>query len=91
MTDGQSWACGEYYQTTDIRPPMAEGESVGDTFQVGVLSSPKPDDQWFAFEGAAIDAARQMAERDANLPVAIWNQRSEIVLLFLNGHRFKLT
>lgn len=88
-TDGQSWACGEYYQTTDIS--SAEGESVGDTFQVGVLSNPKDTDQWYAFESTAIDAARSMAERDANLPVAIWNQRSEIILLFLCGQRFKLT
>lgn len=60
-------------------------------YQVGVLTEPKSTDELFDDLLDAREAAIEMANKDANWPVAVWRMpESEVECLFLAGQEFRL-
>jgi hypothetical protein len=58
-------------------------------YQVGEMTSPKPDDQWLTTLDDAEREAGRLANRDENRPIAIWDEEPAVVKLFLCGQVFK--
>lgn len=58
-------------------------------YQVGSPNNPKPDDAKFGTFDDAYAAASKIAGDTFSDAVAIWDERCDIVHLFLNGQEFK--
>lgn len=59
------------------------------TYQVGTLTDPRPTDPKFPSEREAIEHAHAVACRDPVVPIAVWDERFDVVTLFLCGEEFK--
>lgn len=59
------------------------------TYKVGLASAPTDHDPLFDDERLAIEAAERIAVDDFYAPVAVWDERCEIVHLFICDQHFK--
>ena len=55
---------------------------------VGDASAVNSSDPWYDDEREAIDAAAQIAKDDYHRPIAVWDDRHDIVHLFICGQQF---
>lgn len=59
-------------------------------FQVGIGADPQAGDNYYDDEREAIERASQMHNaNDWRTPIAIWNERFEIVYLFFCNQQFR--
>lgn len=59
-------------------------------WRVGKAAEPLPEDKYYDDERAAIDKASLMAEAEGwTTPIAVWDDRGDIVYLFLCGQQFR--
>jgi hypothetical protein len=58
-------------------------------WRVGQANDPQPEDKTYNDESAAIAKAKHRADCDWKVPVAVWDERDEIVHLFLCGQHFQ--
>lgn len=68
-----------------------EYHSWPDAFQVGTLDYRTTDGDWYEDERSAIDAAsnQHMASGFVKEPVAVWDRKGDIIILFVNGDMFR--
>jgi hypothetical protein len=64
-------------------------ENIKRIFQVGDASAVNSGDPYYSDERAAIEAAQRIARDDYHRPIAVWDERHEIVHLFLCGQQFR--
>jgi hypothetical protein len=57
---------------------------------VGQANDPQPEDKlrYYDFSEAVVKA-RSMADCDFNRPIAVWDERDEIVRLYICGQQFR--
>lgn len=62
----------------------------GEYWTVGQANDPQPEDKltYFRTIEEAIDGAQSRANCNYNTPIAIWDNRNDIVYLFLCGEQF---
>ena len=59
-------------------------------FTIGEALDPQSDDESFTNELAAVEAAREWAQKAAGTPIAVWEMKGcEIVRLMFNDQEFK--
>lgn len=58
-------------------------------YQVGELTNPQPKDPEFNDLESARDHANKEACVDCKRPIAIWDERYDVVALFVEGQEFK--
>ena len=59
-------------------------------WRVGRATEPMPEDKYYSDFSVAIDKAGRMADAEGvRVPIAVWDEQSDIVHLFLCGEQFR--
>jgi len=62
---------------------------MNEVYKIGVLTNPEPNDTEVYERHEANSLAQELAAKDPNSPIAIWDQGDEVVALFINGDEFE--